>query len=933
MNMKLKITWICIALFAGSMMASAQSVEQDKNLIKGKLSNGLTYYIYPNKNPKGQAIYRLFIKSGSLYEAEDQRGLAHFLEHMAFNGSADFPNGTLVGYLQSKGAAFGSDINAHTSMNETVYKLQLPSTSPQFVDSSLMVLANWAGSLSLDSAAIEKERGIILSEWLTRTGPKSEVNNAFLLEVLNSSHYTQRLTIGDTAVLKHFTHDKLRSYYHNWYNPKLMAVAVIGDVDPLQVEQIIKRRFAPIVSAPIKVPVYSIDNYKKPTFKSVGNKSVAKIELSILQLTDLPRPVVDEKSFFEYLKRSLINRLTKERFSALLFDYPSYLAGSISNSSIVNTKGVVSGGVELKPGKVMQGIRDYATDAECIYRYGFLTPEIEKVKKSYISTLKRAVTSGKPKESMAYVDEIYSDFYRGNKIVTPQEEYSLTLKYIDRIDSATLAGELRKVRKPSQTHYFMTYNDKVTSELPSEQTILHIFDSLQKADIKPYDKYVSTPENLLSAEPTPGKVVKKEHIEQLDAHRITFSNGACVTYKQSDIDKNRISVGAYRRGGLSAIDSSDYVSGLFATQVIPLSGAGEFSRDALRYFMAGSTASARFIISKNRSGIIAGANSDDYEQMFQLIYLKWCFPKMDTSILNQTKKLTIESARTELKTETDKFNREVALLLSGSDYTNRQLNDTIINRELNAEKLLPIFNSNFGGAKDFEFIIVSDAQMDSIMPLIEKYIGGLPAGEGTAEYKYGGPRIPKGDTTHMKSVGENPKATVSMFFQTDAPIAELRLQNLMGDVVKNIVRTKLLKSLREQLNKVYSVSVSAGATEVPGELNRVSIAFACQSEDVDTLVGRTMAELRAIVADTSAFESELKDVKLNLTKNWNAERQKGLYLSSGIRNVLYRQDKDWSYLTHYDKAIESVTAAEVAKYVNDYILGVSMTKAVLLPKK
>lgn len=929
--MKLRVILLCCAVLICAR--SVGQIAQDSLLIKGRLNNGLMYYIYPNDNPKGEAIYRLFIKSGSLYEREDQRGLAHFLEHMAFNGSTDFPSGSLIAYLQSKGAGFGSDINAHTSMNETVYKLKLPSTAPTFVDSSLMVLANWAAELTLDSAAIEKERGIILSEWLTRTGPKNDVNSAFLIELLNSSQYTKRLTIGDTAVLKHFSHDKLRSYYRDWYNPKLMAVAVSGDVDPVQVEAYIKRRFSPIYSSKIKVPRHEIKNYTQPDFKCVGNASITKIEFNAIQLTDMPRPVTDEKSYFEYLTRSLINMLMKERFNALTFSATSYLSPAISYSSIVNAKGVLAGSVALKPGKLMSGIRDYAFEAERIYRYGFISHEINKVKKSYTNSLKRKSTSEKPAESSQYIDEMYSDFYRGNLIITPQEEYRLMVKYIDRIDSAMVVKELQKLRKPKQTHYFMTYSDKVSAELPTKEAVLSLFDSLRSAAIEPYVKYVDVPDELLEEKPIAGSIVSKEYIEAIDAYRLKLSNGAIVTFKQSDIDKDRISFGGFRRGGMSVVDSTDYVSAQFAASVIPLSGAGEFSREALNYFLAGSSVSARFIIAKNRSGIIGGSNLAEMPKMFELLYLKWCFPKMDTTVLNQTKKLSIENYTNSLKTETDKFSRDLSLLLGGRDYTTRQLTDTLIREQLDPERLLPIFDMSFGPVKDYEFIFVGDCELSKVEPFIEKYIAALPAGQNKTEYVYGGPRIPATDTTFVRSVGDNPKATVSLFFQNDRPISELRRQNLMGDVVKSIVRTHLLKELREKANKIYSVSVGAGATNIPSSLNRVSVSFSCKPEDVDTLISQTMKTLKELHDDKAAIETTMTDVKLNLIKTWNAERQKNMYWSSGIRNVLYRGDADWSYLIDYDDIINAVTADDVSKYVKDNVFGSNMVKAILLPKQ
>ena len=927
------ITLVCTTLLLclPNSYSNAQ-LKQDVRLVKGKLDNGLTYYIYPNDNPKGEAIYRLFIKSGSLYENQDQRGLAHFLEHMAFNGSVNFPDGALIGYLQSKGAGFGSDINAHTSMNETVYKLRLPSLKPSFVDTTLMILADWAGGLTLDSAAIEKERGIILSEWLTKEGPKNDVNTAFLMELLNGSKYSERRTIGDTAILKKFTHDKLRNYYNDWYNPKLMAVAVVGDVDPAFVERVIKERFSGIPSAKIKVRNYKIDNYKKPQYKAVGNAAITEIELNVIQLIPLPEPVKDEKSYKKSLERSLVNSLISNRFSYLWFSDPSYKKASLSASSFMNVKGILLGSVGLKPDKVMSGIREYAFEAEQIYRYGFLSSEIEKAQKNLLNSLKRRSESQKPKLSELFMNEIYSDFFAGKKLITDQDEYLLAMKYISTIDSASIVKYLHQLRKPKQTRYFLTYNDKIADQLPKGDEILHIIDSLRLAKIERFTKNMTIPDSFLPEEPAGGEVIRKEYIDALGAYRLQLSNGAFVTVKQTDLDKDRLSVSGFRLGGLYALDSVDYVSGYFAWRVVPSSGAGEFSRDALYQATAGSSASANFAIAPTRTGIIAGATNEDIERVFELLYLKWRYPRLDTILLEQIKRTTIENVRNEIKTDADKFRKNMGWALNGKDYTSVDMTDSLIAERLSIDRILPSFDRFFGSAKDYEFIILGKDSLDVYLPYIEKYLGGLPGGQIDNDYRYHRKNILKKDSVMIEHVGDNPKAEVAIFFQTDRSVAEMRRHLLIGNFVQSILRNRLLDVLREKMNMVYSVSASTSAIHVPDHLNRVIISFSSKPEDVDTLIHLTMMQLNDMARHTDSFTEELSKARLNIKKIYEVERQNNSYWSAGIRDVISRKDEDWSYLTNYDEIIDSVTAEEVSDYIKIFILDAPMLKTILLPR-
>jgi zinc protease len=391
-----KFLWL---IFIGLLLSpvvygqSSEFLQYDKNLIVRKLDNGLTYYIYPNTNPKGEAVYRLFVKAGSVMEKENQRGLAHFLEHMAFNGSYHFPSDGMVRFLESKGAKFGKDLNAHTSFNETVYKLQLPSSNPQMVDSTLTILADWAGGLSIDSMQVEKERGVILSEWLSKRDAKRDSDTAFLLELLNSSHYSERMTIGDTAVIRNCKREDILDYYQTWYHPSLMAVAVVGDINPEQVETLIKEKFGKLSS--LASPIWKqchIPVYKKEAVKILTNESLKTIELDMIQLLPLSKPVQTAKDYKAYLTRTLLNRLFKMRMNAWAFENPSYRKASIQYSSFLNATGVLLCSVELLPGKMEKGISEFIAQQQQIFRYGFTETEIERAKKVILksaTTLKK----------------------------------------------------------------------------------------------------------------------------------------------------------------------------------------------------------------------------------------------------------------------------------------------------------------------------------------------------------------------------------------------------------------------------------------------------------------------------------------------------------------------------------------------------------------
>ncbi|RIJ50478.1 insulinase family protein [Maribellus luteus] len=922
-----------IILLVSSVFSSAQELKPPKKLVKGTLDNGLTYYIYPNKKPEGEAVYRLFIKSGSLFETEEQRGLAHFLEHMAFNGTRHFPGNSLTAFLESKGAKFGADLNAHTSMNETVYKLQLPSTDPAFVDSTIMILADWAGGLLLDSTEVEDERGVILSEWLLKVGPKYEAQNAFLLELLNNSRYSRRLTIGDTAVIKNFPLEDLQAYYQKWYDPSIMAVAVAGDVDVAKVKKSIKKYFSHMSSSLNGVlPKHPISDYDKVEVKTVSHESLDGVELNVIQLLEQPVAVTTEKEYPAYLQRTLLNQLIKARFAERSFSNPAYKDASYSYSSFLNTKGALLGSVELTPTKIKAGIIDFASASEQMFRYGFTSGEIRKAKTIYINGLKRKAESKKPSLSSALVNEIYSEFYVGNKIVSAKDEYKLALKYIDAIDSLKLCNQLQHLHTPHKTHYLITTFDKAKDEIPSETALISIFDSIRTSNIQPYQYAVEMPESLLPKEPLAGKIVKTKRLEEIDADQLTLSNGAVVTFKSSSLSPDDILLSAFRKGGLYALDSVDYVSGLYTGSIVGLSGAGDFSRQELSRYLAGSSVSSRFIIEKSRVGIGAKSNIEDLELLFQLLYLKWTSPRIDTAIFEQTKSKAIETYQTRNETPTTRFYEDFSLLLNGDNYTTRTVTDTRLEKELQLNRILPLFQSHYNSAQGFHFVFVGDCSLKEIKPYIEKYIGSLPG--DTPEnngYQYTYSETVANDTSLIQNVGDNAKSTVSLMFQSNKKIDDYNHTQLLNDMTEEIVRARLLEVLREKMGMIYSVGVQMSQTKHPSDLRRTSIRFSCKPEDVDTLIATTMEQLKLLAQNPENLGLKLADVKQNQLKDWQLDKQRITYWSGGIRNKLFNNENSWEYLTGFDRIIEQITVDSISENIQRELLQVPMVKAVLNP--
>lgn len=929
------VIMVFIGLWLGALHVLANGdrpLPADPKLIKGKLENGLTYYIYPNDNPRGEAVYRLFVKAGSTIEQDNQKGLAHFLEHMAFNGSKHFPDDGMVRFLESKGAKFGKDLNAHTSFNETVFKLQLPSANPLMVDSTLTILADWAGGLCIDSMQVEKERGVILSEWLSKTGPKHDSENALLMELLNGSRFAERLTIGDTAVIKHCSPERIRNYYNTWYRPSLMAVAVVGDVNPDQVRKLIEEKFGGL--KPVehqKAKLYDIASYKKESAKIVTHESLNTVELDMILLLPLPGAVKNETDYREYLTRALINRLLKVRMNAFAFENPTYKKASIQYSGFLNTKGILLESVELVPGKVKQGIGEFIVQQKQLFSYGFNNAEIGRVKKTLMSQQKNRIDSQQKTASDKLMEDIYSEFYVGNQLISPEQEYELLERYLPKIDSVYLVKKLTEMYRPKKMHYLLRANNEIYKEVSSTDDLLQFIAEKRKQSVIPYKKDVFIPEVLCRVD-RKGTITKEDSITELGAVSLHLDNGVRVVFKPSKQDLGKIMLTGFRKGGLYSLDSLQYNSGVFASSIIPVSGAGEFTRSALNYYLAGNSASMRFLVDKTRTGIAGDAQLKDAETLFQLLYLKWTEPKLDREIYKQVIDKTKESFRLKTDTPADVFQREFSWLLSGRNYTNTELTDSLINAKVHEDVMLPLFNRFYGPADGYTFVIIGDCKLEDIRDYVVTYLGGLPKGISNIGYQFAERMIPRKDVVLERHDGDSPKAIVSLAFQQDTLLGDFRAYLLKQNVLKAVLRTSLLNHLREEMGKVYSVSVAASATRYPNFLSRTMIGFSCLPQDVDVLVEAVKKDLKNLSDHPQTFETILRDVKQNMLKEFMLDKQKNSFWSTSIRNSIYNEEENWSYFEQYEQLVNRLTVDELAAFIQSSLLEEPMVKGVLYPK-
>lgn len=922
--------FLVVILFLPTLIFS-QKLAEDPGLISGELPNGLKYYVYQTKRLEGQAMFQLFLKAGSLQEENNQRGLAHFMEHMAFNGSTHFPGNTLVNFLERKGAKFGHDLNAHTSYGETIYKLKVPTNNKAIVDSTLMIIEDWIKGITLDSLEIEKERGVVLSEWLSKQHATQKTEHAFLELLLNNSRYSDRKVIGDTATLKNFTRKDILDFYTSWYDPSLMAVVVTGDIDTTFVRNQIKKRYSTIPSKKITEKRFEIADFEHSDYSVITDKGANKIELTGVQLLAPYRDIQTRSEFQVYLQKNILNELFKERLDNKSFENPAYESASVSLGNYFPVKAALMYAVGLKKDSVTQGIRQYWYDVEQMLRYGFTSLEIEKVKKETLQQVRNNADRKQVPSAGRMMKEIYQKYFYGNAIITSAKEYELTKESLKTIDSVSLVSYLKQLYKPAQTKYILTANEADKKQLPAKSDFYQLR-NFKDEEIIPYERNLIVPEHLITKLPTPGKIFSTKKIPEIGATQYELSNGVRLIYKQTDLDKNTIILSGFRKGGYYALPKKDYVTGLYTAPVVSLSGYGEFTRDALSQFLAGNSAKATLLADKTRTGFYASADARDQETLFKLLYLKWTAPRMDSEIFEEIKSRTLASKKNENSKPSEVFSKKIKKHLKGEDYTTRELNEDDISSQLDSAKIIDIYHKFFGNANGFTISLITDQPFENLKADVLQYIATLPQGKVTTNYQYKSKHRLAGNLKIEQRDGDSPKATVSLIFQQDKILKTLPKTDLLNQVVKNLIRNRLLKRLREEMGAVYSVSVSASTTLQPKPLSRQSISFVCEPKDVTILVQETQRILSEMAKGKFSNE-ELAKIKTNLKKIDGLLKQKNTYWSKAIREHYFNQFNNWEAVTNYKKWVANISPNQVSQTIREYFKDSPSIEAILWPAK
>ena len=904
----------------------------DPSIRIGKLKNGLTYYIRHNDNPENLVNFYIAQKVGSIQEEDHQRGLAHFLEHMCFNGTEHFPGKALINYLEGIGVKFGADLNAYTSIDETVYNINnVPVGVEGAIDSCLWILHDWADGLTLDGEEIDKERGVIHEEWRGRNTAMMRMQERMLADIFPGSRYGKRLPIGTMEVVDNFPHQALRDYYEKWYRPDLQGIVIVGDIDVDEVEKKVKKIFKKIKKAknPAERVYYPVDDNQEMIFSQQIDKEQQNYMLQLMYKHDVPAR--DQRNTKEYLyentKRSFALSMLNSRFSEIMSkENPPYMRAGVgfSGFGVTETKRAFTVMVQCKPEQVLEAIPMVFTEVERARRFGFTESELNRRKESMLASLESWYAERDKRTSDYYVQNCVRHFLDQTDMMAPDDDYALTKEIINSLTLDEINSVLPSLHREDNRVAVSFAPEREGMTYPGKEDIENLLKMVGNARIAAYeDNAVDAP--LLETIPEGGKVVSTEE-GKWGSTVWTLSNGIKVVLKPTDFQADAINVAGYKVGGTNRYPDSDKVNIGMLPALSGIGGFGPFDASQLGKKLSGSTASANVGTGPFYDVISAGCSPKDAEEMFQLMYLKYTSPRKDQK--------AFESYTTRMRNNLKDRNLNPNTALSDTMvvalYNNHPRVKPFVAEDVDKvdyDRVLEMYKDRTSDATGYCFFIVGNIDLETIKPLVERYIGALPCNGRVEEIVATDVETRKGVyRNNFTRAMENPTGTENIIYTGEIdPTLKNRLVMSYLNQVLNIVYTE---EVREKEGGTYGVGVRGSISKLPKGEYSLMVNFKMSPERREELAAIIVREFEKIAAQGPVSE-HVEKVRSYMLKSFEESQKKNGAWMNWLYSYYFENEDTYS---SYEELVKSITVEDIrllAKYILDQgnFIEVSMTPA------
>ena len=907
----------------------------------GQLENGLQYYIRENSEPANRAEFSLVVKVGSVVEDEDQLGLAHFLEHMAFNGTENFEKQELIDFMESIGMRMGADLNAGTSFDETRYMLQIPTDSPEVMANTFQILEDWAHGLTLDPEEIDKERGVIIEEWRLRRGAAARIQDEQFPVLLRDSRYAERSPIGTVESLETFEHEALRRFYRDWYRPDLMAVIAVGDFDGAEVEALLIEHFEGISAPenPRERIEYSVPDHDETLFTIVTDEELTSTSVAVYHMLAL-----DEQETIGGYRQQLVEGLYNGMLNLRLGEIarnpnPPFLGAGSSKGSLVRSKGAYLLSANVPEDGIERGLEVVFTEAERVARFGFTASELERQKIDVLRGIERAYTDRANRGSASYAAEYSRAFLDDEPIPGIEYEFELYKRFIPEMTLTEVNQIGSEWIRPQNRVVVVTGPEKEDLDMPSEEALLAVLTGVADMEITAYEETVID-QPLLAEIPEGSTVVGTREFAE-DIVEWELGNGVRVALKPTDFREDQVLFQGFSPGGTSLASDEEWIPASSATALIQGGGLGPFNTTDLRRVLTGKVASARPFISSFEEGVTGSGSPQDLETMFQLIYMTFTAPRADPEyfeVFNTRNRTSLQ-------------NRDASPAVAFNDAINRIMTqDALRSRPVTVETLdhtdlggsLAFYQDRFEDASDFTFIFVGNIDLDVMRPLVERYLGGLPSTNRVETWRDLGERPPRGVIEEIVRKGLEPQSQTRLFFTGSIDYGD-RSQRLGIAVMTSVLETRLREVLREELGGTYSVSVGSSFSWRPAGQYRLSISFGSDPERADELLAAVYEEVDRL-KNSPPDEAEVNDVLEAQRRAWETNQESNSWwlsvLDGRYRYLLDQSDGRYpsgdvllETLPTYGADLDALTPLRIQELARRYFDQDNRVRVTLLPEQ
>jgi zinc protease len=852
-----------------------QAVPVDPLITVGSLPNGLRYYIRENRQPQGRAEIRLVVNAGSVLEDEDQRGLAHFVEHMSFNGTLRFPRQDVGSFMQSLGMRFGAHVNANTSFDETVYKLQIPTGNAAVIDRSLLILEDWAHNVTFDPVEIDKERGVILEEWRLGLGADERIQDAQFPIMLKGSRYAERLPIGKPEIIQNVNYSRLKQFYTDWYRPDLMAVVIVGDFDKSTIEAQVRSRFSsvPAASSPKPRLAFTVPDQPGTVYSVITDPEATYTHIGVTSKM-AARPQASIGSYRQHMVEQLFSNMLSGRLDEIA-QAPNapFLKAQTDRGLFVRTEEATTLDAIVATGGVERGLTALFTEVDRVARFGFTATELNRERLNLQRGLQRGVIEKDKSPSGPLADEFVRNFIQAEPIPGIVYEYGLNQRFLPEITLAEVNNVARDWMPDRNRLVAITAPAKDRPALPTEAKLAAVINAVSAATLTAYVDTTST-QPLLARLPTAGAIATTSTNDALGITEWRLSNGARVVLKPTTFKQDEILFRAVSPGGTSLASDADFIPAETASMVIAQGGLGGHSRLDLEKILAGTTAFVRADIGPSEEGLAGGTSSNDLEAMFQLVYLTFTAPRADPvafGVLIDQLKVTLANQSAMPDTV---FDEALDAALSQNHLRAQPLTPARLG-QMSLDKSLAFYKDRFADASDFTFVFVGSFDLATMKPLVERYLGSLPALHRKEAPRDVGMRPPAGIVQKQVKSGIAPRSQVSIVFSGAFENDEMHrvVARTMGDALAG----NLQRTLREDLGGTYGVSVDTSFTKRPVAEYRLSINFACDPARTESLV-KTAFQVIDQFKRAGPDERQVADARVALMRDFETNSGRNDYL-------------------------------------------------------